>query len=52
MTENRTNHDGKSHLVGTAKKSFLLILFGALAAEWVRVSLKYSHVFHAKKEKD
>ena len=52
MSENRDSHDGKRQVVGKVKKSFLLFLFGGLAAEWVRVSLNYSHRAHAKKNKD
>ena len=49
MSENRDSHDGKRQMVGTLKKSFLLFLFGGLAAEWVRVSLRYSHRSREKK---
>jgi hypothetical protein len=49
MSENRDNQDGKRQVVGTVKKSFLLVLIGGLIAEWARVSLKYARRSPPKK---
>jgi hypothetical protein len=50
MSENRESHNENSQIAGNVKKSFLLVLIGGLVAEWVRLSLRYSHRSHATKK--